>query len=195
MQKNELFKFFMTLIILLIINQWKLMKIPFFKGNKFLPNINKNKQKKKFYPLLFQWLYIIISAGVNHLVRFIIILTDFEQLKAYDAQISEVLKHVELQSQTVGGKLSGMSFCFTGEMSQPRSFFQGLVTKHGGKNDSGVTKTTTYLVCNENKGSSKSKKAEQYGSKTINEQAFMSLVGEIVIQSKPKIKTNSLFEE
>lgn len=116
-------------------------------------------------------------------------------LKAYDAQISEVLKHVELQSQTVGGKLSGMSFCFTGEMSQPRSFFQGLVTKHGGKNDSGVTKTTTYLVCNENKGSSKSKKAEQYGSKTINEQAFMSLVGEIVIQSKPKIKTNSLFEE
>jgi DNA ligase (NAD+) len=116
-------------------------------------------------------------------------------LKAYSAQISEVLKHIELQSQIKGGKLSGMSFCFTGEMSNPRSFYQGLVTKHGGKSDSGVTKSTTYLVCNENKGSSKSRKAEQYGSKIINEQEFMSLVGETVIQPKPKTKTGSLFEE
>jgi DNA ligase (NAD+) len=114
-------------------------------------------------------------------------------LEIYWQQIHGVLKHITLQeSKSAGGKLAGQSFCFTGEMSQPRSFFQNLVTKHGGKNDSTVTKTTTYLVCNENKGSSKSRKAEQYGVKIINEQQFMGLIEESVPK---KLTLNSLFEE
>jgi NAD-dependent DNA ligase len=79
-------------------------------------------------------------------------------------------------------------------MTNSRSFYQGLVTKHRGKNDSTVTKTTTYLVCNENKGSSKSRKAEQYGVKIINEQQFLDMVGES-IPKKSKIVTQSLFGE
>lgn len=117
-----------------------------------------------------------------------------EGLKFWAPQIKNILEHVELKMSSGGGKLTGQSFCFTGEMSQPRSFFQGLVTKHGGKSDSTVTKTTTYLVCNENKGSSKSKKAEQYGVKIINEQQFLDIAGEIIPQ-KPKLVTKSLFDE
>ena len=117
-----------------------------------------------------------------------------EGLKKFDAQLSELLKFVELQDMATGGKLTGQAFCFTGEMTNSRSFYQALVTKYGGKNESTVTKTTTYLVCNENKGSSKSKKAEQYGCKIIDEKTFMDLIGETIIQ-KPKLKLTSLFEE
>jgi DNA ligase (NAD+) len=115
-------------------------------------------------------------------------------LKKIGAQIDSLLKHIELQDTSTGGKLIGQSFCFTGEMTNTRSFYQALVTKHNGKNDSTVTKTTTYLVCNSNKGSSKSRKAEQYGVKIINEDDFMKIVGE-TIDSKPKLITKSLFEE
>lgn len=116
-------------------------------------------------------------------------------LKFWTPQIRAVLGQIKLRvASSSGGKLANQSFCFTGEMSQPRSFFQGLVTKHGGKNDSTVTKITTYLVCNENKGSSKSRKAEQYGVKIINESQFMGLIGEIISQ-KPKLVTKSLFDD
>lgn len=117
-----------------------------------------------------------------------------EGLLKFGEQINLLLKHVELQeASSAGGKLSGMSFCFTGAMEQPRAFYQAIVTKHGGKNDSTVTKTTTYLVCNENKGSSKSRKAEQYGCKIISTAQFLELTEEN-IQNKPKIVTESLFE-
>jgi DNA ligase (NAD+) len=115
-------------------------------------------------------------------------------LNFFRSQIEEVLEFINFQKPKTGGKLSGLSFCFTGEMTNSRSFYQGLVTKHRGKNDSTVTKTTTYLVCNENKGSSKSRKAEQYGVKIINEQQFLDMVGESILK-KPKIVTQSLFGE
>jgi DNA ligase (NAD+) len=119
-----------------------------------------------------------------------------EGLKLFDDQIMKILVHVELQDTNKGGKFSGMAFCFTGEMSHPRSYFQSFVTKLGGKNDSSVTKKTTFLVCNENKGSSKSRKAEQYGVKIINEVQFLDMVGEVPeTEKKPKLVLKSLFEE
>lgn len=111
-------------------------------------------------------------------------------LSEWAPQILRVLSYVKLKDKTQG-KLSGMSFCFTGEMSNPRPFFQNIVSKHGGKNDSSVTKNTTYLVCNENKGSSKYKKAEQYNTKIINENQFMKMVGESLPK---KLITQPMFE-
>jgi DNA ligase (NAD+) len=120
-----------------------------------------------------------------------------EGLKKFDPQIDLLLKHIELQeASSTGGRLSGMSFCFTGAMDQPRAFYQAIATKHGGKNDSTVTKTTTYLVCNENKGSSKSRKAEQYGCKIITADQFIELAEDVPeTENKPKIITPSLFED
>ena len=114
-------------------------------------------------------------------------------LGSFWSEIEKTLAHVGLKDINAGGVFSGMNFCFTGEMSHPRSFFQKIVTDKGGKNDSGVTKTTSYLVCNDNRGSSKSRKAEQYGVKLINEVEFMTLAGEEIIQEKPKVITESLF--
>jgi DNA ligase (NAD+) len=101
-------------------------------------------------------------------------------LKEYRNQIERLLTVMKIKKVVVEekseGKLTGMSFCFTGALSQPRSHFQDLVTEAGGKNDSSVTKTTTYLVCNEDAGSSKSQKAAKYGTKIINEEEFLKLL-------------------
>ncbi len=99
-----------------------------------------------------------------------------EGLEQFKNEILELLTAVSIETLQEGGKLSGISFCFTGAMANPRPFYQELVVKNGGKNDSSVTKTTTYLVCNENKGSSKSMKAEKLGVKIITEQDFMKLI-------------------
>lgn len=109
--------------------------------------------------------------------------------------IASLLNHVKFEGQIEGvSKLSGQSFCFTGAMSKSRAFFQDLVKKHGGKNLSTVTKDLTYLVCNEDKGSSKSQKADKFGVKIITEEVFLKLCEEEI---KPSIKiySPSLFEE
>jgi DNA ligase (NAD+) len=123
-------------------------------------------------------------------------------LQKYRSEIQALLQMVSLEiaEKKTEGLLAGQSFCFTGEMSQPRTYFQGLVVKHGGKNISSVTKDLTYLVCNENKGSSKSQKAEKYGVKVINENTFLGMIGEsshtVTPEKKiePKIESYSLFE-
>jgi DNA ligase, NAD-dependent len=115
-------------------------------------------------------------------------------LQKYKAEILELLTIISLKDKEEGsGKLSGVSFVFTGAMEKPRSFYQKLVEKNGGKNLSTITKETTYLVCNENKGSSKSMKAEQYGVKTISEKEFLNIIG--IEKSEPEkgIESLSLF--
>jgi len=116
-------------------------------------------------------------------------------LQKYQQEITELLGILTItETDKQGGPLSGMSFCFTGAMSQPRSFYQDIVTKNGGKNSSTVGKDLTYLVCNEDKGSSKSIKATKYGVKVITEQEFITLVGVEVPPAKEKINSFNLFE-
>jgi len=43
-----------------------------------------------------------------------------------------------------------------------------------------VTKDLNYLVCNEDKGSTKSQKAAKYGIKIINEKEFLGMIGSMV---------------
>jgi DNA ligase (NAD+) len=52
-----------------------------------------------------------------------------------------------------------------------------MVEANGGKNSSSVTRELTYLVCSEDKGSSKSEKAKKYQVKILSEEDFMNLVG------------------
>jgi len=119
-------------------------------------------------------------------------------LITYRSEIENLLNIITLSSGEQRGVLSEQSFCFTGTMEQSRSFYQKLVEKHGGENKNSVTKELSYLVCNEDKGSSKSQKAKKYGTKIINEKQFMELVGESLPESKSikthKIKSFSLFE-
>jgi DNA ligase (NAD+) len=119
-------------------------------------------------------------------------------LQKYQEEIQALLKIVTLGTGVKAeGLLSGKSFCFTGEMSLPRSQFQAMVTKHGGATATAVTKDLTYLVCNENKGSNKSMKAEKYGVKIITEKEFLGMIGlGEVPKTEPakKIETYPIFD-
>ena len=95
-------------------------------------------------------------------------------LQKFEEEIRSLLRFIQIEEKKVG-KLSGSSFCFTGAMEKPRSFYQGLVVDNGGTNDFSVTKTTTYLVCNSDQGSSKTEKAKKQGTKIITEEQFLGM--------------------
>ncbi len=76
------------------------------------------------------------------------------------------------------GKLTGKSFCFTGELkTMKRAQAENLVKQNGGSVKSSVTKDLSYLVTNEpNSGSSKNIKAKSFGIPVITEEDFLELV-------------------
>ena len=79
---------------------------------------------------------------------------------------------------TQGGKLSGKSFCFTGELvTMKRQDAEQLVKQHGGTCKSSVTKDLTYPVTNDTtSGSSKNVKAASLGIPVITEEQFLGLI-------------------
>lgn len=85
---------------------------------------------------------------------------------------------VTLVQGEIQGKLSGKSFCFTGELvSMKRTDAQNLVKENGGAVKSSVVKGLSYLVTNDKtSGSSKNVKAASLGIPVINEQEFLSML-------------------
>lgn len=84
---------------------------------------------------------------------------------------------VQHQVKSSRGKLAGQSFCFTGALSIKRNDAQKIVLRLGGDVKTGVGKGLTYLVqADPASTSTKSKKAQQYGTKVIGEQEFMDMV-------------------
>ncbi len=76
------------------------------------------------------------------------------------------------------GPLSGQSFVITGTLSSmPRSEAEARIRQLGGTAASSVTKATGYLVVGEGPGS-KLAKAEKYGTKILDEDAFLALLRE-----------------
>ncbi len=75
------------------------------------------------------------------------------------------------------GLLQGVSIVVTGSLeSMGRDDAAEAVRSKGGTFQSSVGKDTTYLVSGGKIGASKLKKAEQYGTKIIDEQAFLKLL-------------------
>ncbi len=79
-----------------------------------------------------------------------------------------------------GGKLYGLSFCFTGELlTMKRSQAEAIVKSLGGSAKSSVVKGLSYLVTNDTgSGSSKNQKAAKLGIPVIDEKAFLALCGD-----------------
>ncbi len=77
------------------------------------------------------------------------------------------------------GPLSGLSFCFTGEMAaMKRSRAEALVKSLGGQARSTVAKGLSYLVTNDPlSGSSKNKSALKLGIPIIGEEEFLAMLG------------------
>ena len=82
-----------------------------------------------------------------------------------------------LIEEAAGGKLSGKSFCFTGELSIKRADAEKMVKDNGGSIKSSVTKDLSYLVTNDTtSGSSKNVKAAKLGIPVIDEKEFLKLL-------------------
>ena len=78
--------------------------------------------------------------------------------------------------------------------------YQKIVTKHGGVNKSSVTQDLSYLVCNEDRGSSKTRKAQKYikeglDLQIITTEQFLAMVPEEKTEPKTKIESYSLFDD
>lgn len=57
------------------------------------------------------------------------------------------------QAEALGDTFNGMSFVITGTMSVPREQIEQLITSHGGKISSSVSKKTSYVVVGDSPGS------------------------------------------
>ena len=75
------------------------------------------------------------------------------------------------------GRLVGQSFVITGTLqSMGRDAAADKIRELGGTFQTAVSKDTTYLVAGGKIGTSKLKKAEQHGTKIINEQEFLAII-------------------
>lgn len=75
------------------------------------------------------------------------------------------------------GKLAGLNFVVTGTLeSMSRDEASDRIRALGGTFQTAVAKDTNYLVAGGKVGASKLKKAEQYGTKIINEKEFLELL-------------------
>jgi DNA ligase (NAD+) len=85
---------------------------------------------------------------------------------------------ITIEKIATDGALSGLSFCFTGELSIKRSEAQEIVKNLGGTVKTSVGKGLSYLVTNDTEsGSSKNVKAAKLGIPVIDEAAFRKLAG------------------
>lgn len=102
-----------------------------------------------------------------------------EGLEENEKEMRELVENGTIVIENLSdGKLSGQSFCFTGELkTMKRQDAEALVKNNGGSSKSSVTKDLTYLVTNDTtSGSSKNVKAQKLGIKIINEEQFLELL-------------------
>jgi len=83
----------------------------------------------------------------------------------------------EEESATSEGVLTGKSLVVSGVFQKfSRDELKSLIEKNGGKNASGISKSTAYLVAGDKMGPSKKIKAEKLGVEIITEDDLVSLV-------------------
>jgi len=95
-------------------------------------------------------------------------------------QMKDVLNTNKITIEEVkktGGKLDGMTFCFTGKLeTMKRAETEQLVRDHGGQAKSGVVANLSYLVTNSDEPTVKYMKAQKQGTKIIKEEEFFKMI-------------------
>jgi DNA ligase (NAD+) len=95
-----------------------------------------------------------------------------ERLRTAGLQFEEEAK--ELHSEMLKGKNIVISGKF---LDHTRDELKELIELHGGKNQSGVSANTDFIVAGENMGPAKLQKAEKLGVKILSESEFIALIG------------------
>ena len=98
-------------------------------------------------------------------------------LRTKEALIAKLQQNGVKVKKKIIGKLTGKSFCFTGQISIKRGAAMKLVESLGGEVKTSVNRGLTYLVqSSKNSVSGKSQKAKKYGTEVIGEPEFFNLV-------------------
>jgi DNA ligase (NAD+) len=98
-------------------------------------------------------------------------------LSTMQEDIEALERVLEIEEPVTGGALSGLSFCLTGAMSRNRKEIAAEIEAAGGEVKSSVGKGLTYLVqADPSSQSSKTKKAEKYGTEVISEEQLMEMM-------------------
>jgi DNA ligase (NAD+) len=95
--------------------------------------------------------------------------------------IDDLLAHgvePEVEVETGGDALAGLTFVFTGSLSVTRSEAQELVEAHGASATSSVSGNTDYLVAGENAGQSKQDDADENDVPVLGEREFRDLLAD-----------------
>jgi DNA ligase (NAD+) len=95
--------------------------------------------------------------------------------------ITEMKTRVEIENWkpnvvSTNSKINGLSFCFTGTMTNDRGTLEKAVKKNGGL-VAGVSKNLDYLVTEPGWKSGKTDKADKLGIKKISEKEFINMIG------------------
>ncbi len=86
---------------------------------------------------------------------------------------------VKEENSATSSVLEGKSIVISGTFVQhSREELKDLIEKNGGKNVSGVSKSTSYLLAGDGIGPSKLEKAQEFGIKIISETEFYEMIGQ-----------------
>ncbi|HVY55280.1 MAG TPA: BRCT domain-containing protein, partial [Thermodesulfobacteriota bacterium] len=114
-----------------------------------------------------------IADGIIHFFR-------LKQNRHLIEKMLEAGVKIQYRKKTaVSDKLKGQVFVFTGALeSMTRDEAERLVTEHGGRATSSVTKKTSYVVVGSDPGS-KYDKAVSLGIQILSEDEFRKMMGEL----------------
>jgi len=111
----------------------------------------------------------VIAASIFDFVRGDYGLKTIEDLRSCGVRMEAETK------QASSDTLTGKTLVVTGTLSRPRDEIKELITQHGGKVVSSVSKNTDYVVAGEKAGS-KLAKAQQLGIQVLDEAQFEALI-------------------
>ena len=78
---------------------------------------------------------------------------------------------------TTAKPLAGLTIVISGVFEQhSRDEYRAMIEQYGGKNGSGVSKNTSYLLAGANMGPAKREKAQQLGIEIIDEEQFLAMI-------------------
>jgi len=85
----------------------------------------------------------------------------------------KIQENLQAQKSTI---FEGKTFVVSGVFSKPRDEIKNLIEQHGGKNTSGISAQTSYLLAGDKMGPEKLKKAEKLKIPIISENEFQAMI-------------------
>ena len=113
----------------------------------------------------------VIARSVYNFFRDEDNIREIEALKAAGLSFA-----IEKQEEKASDALEGKSIVISGNFSISRDAMKALIEANGGKNSSGVSSKTDFLLAGSKPGPEKLKKAAELGVKVIDEAEFMAML-------------------